>query len=69
MKSNVSKVQKQAEAKRNGVITHRITISIYFEDGKFFMLSKRYKSTENKGNNNASPVALLIQSENTILRH
>ena len=35
-KEMTTKVPKQAEAKRDGVITHIITISINFKDGKFW---------------------------------
>ena len=38
---DVPKVPKQPEAKRNGVMNPKITISINFN-----MLSKRYESTE-----------------------
>ena len=37
--------QTQAEAKRDGVITHKITISIKFDTDNFDAL-KRYESTE-----------------------
>ena len=43
--SDVQKVPKQAKAKRDGVINHKITISINFYT-EILMLSKRYESTE-----------------------
>ena len=45
MKNDVRKVPKQAEAKRDGVINHKITISINFYT-EILMLSKRHESTE-----------------------
>ena len=45
LKSENLKVSKQAEAKRDGEITHKITISINFNTDNFDAL-KRHESTE-----------------------
>ena len=45
LKSDYPKVPKQAKAKRDGVINHKITILINFNTENFDAL-KRYESTE-----------------------
>ena len=45
LKNDAQKLPKQAKAKRNGVITHKITISFNYNSENFDAL-KRYESTE-----------------------
>ena len=45
VESDVQKVPKYVEAKRDGVINHKITLSINFKTRKILKLLKRYEST------------------------
>ena len=51
LKCDAKKGPNQAEAKRDGVKTHKITISVLFKHRKCLMLRvlKRHKSTKVKG--------------------